>query len=511
MMILFLWICLLLYLLSVCGLVLHSVFFIPLFLRYLKNRNTPLIPRDRFADTDLPFHIIQLPVYNEDADMVKQLVTSATKLVYPKAMLLIQLLDDSDRQIISDELKQIVMEINEHDPSISLVYYHRVNREDYKAGNLNFGLQEAIQKILDTGELQPDNTIVTVFDADFIIPPNYIEETIHYFTNMEVGAVQAAYDYYNQNINYLTMAQASYLVNLHNIEFKTRSWGGHLTIYRGSAGSWRLSTIQKSGGWQGDTQVEDVDLSIAAQLQGWKILYLDHISASCQLPHGYNEFKLQQRSWVKGLMEVFRKRAGSILVSRKLSPSQKLLGIDFFLILTFQPLFMIAGHLFLIPSYYLLKMHDMADLPQWITLGLLLLLSTTHLSFLSTGTKQATITGVFRRAAFVKKFSSIWLIPSLFTALTFGLIEGLIGIRVHRDKTSKVSPSIDKSHPGLSDNQKRLLRRIGLCELFMCIFSISFIGWAVWSNQVLIALIYGILAICYPWGMLLSYIDYQNT
>jgi cellulose synthase/poly-beta-1,6-N-acetylglucosamine synthase-like glycosyltransferase len=511
MMILLLWICLLLYLLSVCGLVLHSVFFIPLFLRYLKNRNTPLISRDRFADTDLPFHIIQLPVYNEDVDMVKQLVTSATKQVYPHERLLIQLLDDSDRQIISDELKQLVMEINEHDPSIPLIYYHRSNREDYKAGNLNFGLQKAIQKILGPGEFHPDNTVVSVFDADFIIPPNYIEETVHYFTSMEVGAVQAAYDYYNQNINYLTMAQASYLVNLHNIEFKTRSWEGHLTIYRGSAGSWRLSTIQKSGGWQGDTQVEDVDLSIAAQLRGWKILYLDHISASCQLPHGYNEFKLQQRSWVKGLMEVFRKRVGSILVSRKLSPSQKLLGIDFFLILTFQPLFMIAGHLFLIPSYYLLKMHDMADLPQWITLGLLLLLSTTHLSFLSTGAKQATLTGVFRRAAFVKKFSSIWLIPSLFTALTFGLIEGLIGIRVHRDKTSKVSPSIDTSHPRLSDNQKRLLRRIGLCELFMCIFSISFIGWAVWSNQVLIALIYGILAICYPWGMLLSYIDYQNT
>ncbi len=172
---------------------------------------------------------------------------------------------------------------------------------------------------------------------------------------------------------------------------------------------------------------------------------------------------------------------------------------------------MIAGHLFLIPSYYLLKMHDMADLPQWITLGLLILLSTTHLSFLGTGAKQAAATGISRRAAFLKKFSSIWLIPSLFTALAFGLIEGLIGIRVHRDKTSKVGPSIDTSHPRLSDDQERLLRRIGLCELSMCIFSISFIGWAVWSNQVLIALIYGILAICYPWGMLLSYIDYQNT
>ena len=60
-------------------------------------------------------------------------------------------------------------------------------------------------------------------------------------------------------MNYLTMAQSSYLVNLHNIEFKTRSREGHLTTVRGSAGSWRLSTIQESGGWQGDTQVEDVD------------------------------------------------------------------------------------------------------------------------------------------------------------------------------------------------------------------------------------------------------------
>ena len=172
---------------------------------------------------------------------------------------------------------------------------------------------------------------------------------------------------------------------------------------------------------------------------------------------------------------------------------------------------MIAGHLFLIPSYYLLKMHDMANLPQWITLSLLLLLSITDLTFLSTGAKQAAVTGVSRRTAFLKIFFSIWLIPSLFTALAFGLIEGLIGIRVHRDKTSKVGPLIDTPPPRLSEDQKRLLRRIGLCELSMCIFSISFIGWAVLSNQVLIALIYGILAICYPWGMLLSYIDCQNT
>jgi len=502
-------ICLIPYFLSVSGLVLHSCFFIPLFLYYQKYKNTAIRPETRFANENLPFQIIQLPVYNENLNLVMQLVISATKLSYPKDRLLIQLLDDSDKEEISIQLKKFVSKVKKKQPELPLFYLHRKDRKDFKAGNLNYGLKIAKEHIRQFSIYDTDKIIVSIFDADFIIPSNYLKDTVHYFTMPDVGVVQATLDYYNYNTNYLTRAQASFLINLHLIEFGTRSRAGHLTIYRGSAGSWRLSAIEDSGGWRGETHIEDVDLSIAAQLYGWRILYLKHVSALCQLPRSYNEFKLQQRSWVKGLMEVFRKNGGAILRSKKLSLGQKILALDFYIILTLQPLFMVAGHLFLIPSYYCLKEQNFSEIMGWITLGLFLLLSLTHLSFLSTGLRnipdnanqgKCNISGFL-----IDRFYSVTLIPSLFVALTYGLIEGIIGVRVHRDRTNKVDPSGIGERPELSSTQQRILFRITLLETLMSIYSILFVCWAVWENELIIAFIYGILAICYSWNTFLSF------
>jgi len=508
-------ICLILYFLAVFGLVLHSCFFIPLFLYYQKYKNTAIIPETRFADENLPFQIIQLPVYNENTNLVMQLLVSATKLSYPKDRLLIQLLDDSDKEKISIQLKKFVSKLKKQQPELSLFYLHRNDRKDFKAGNLNYGLKMAKAHIRQFGIYDTDKIIASIFDADFIIPPNYLEDTVHYFTGPDIGAVQATLAYYNYNTNYLTRAQASFLMNLHLIEFGTRSRAGHLTTYRGSAGSWRLSAIEDSGGWQGDTHIEDVDLSIAAQLYGWKILYLKHVSAWCQLPTNYNEFKLQQRSWVKGLMEVFRKKGGAILRSNKLNLSQKILAMDFYYILTLQPLFMVVGHLFLIPSYYCLKRLNFPEMIGWVTLGLLLLLSSTHLSFLSSGLRNVpdnanqekrNISGFL-----IDRFYSVALIPSLFVALTYGLIEGMIGVPVYRGRTSKVDPSGTGKQPGLSPTQQRILFRIILLETLMSIYSLLLVCWAVWENELIIAFIYGILAICYPWNTFLSFANIKQN
>ena len=62
-------------------------------------------------------------------------------------------------------------------------YLHRTNRHGYKAGALQEGLKTA------TGEL------IAVFDADFIPPEDFLERTIHYFTDPKVGVVQTRWTY----------------------------------------------------------------------------------------------------------------------------------------------------------------------------------------------------------------------------------------------------------------------------------------------------------------------------
>jgi cellulose synthase/poly-beta-1,6-N-acetylglucosamine synthase-like glycosyltransferase len=45
----------------------------------------------------------------------------------------------------------------------------------------------------------------------------------------------------------------------------------------GTAGVWRVSAINQSGGWKDRTTVEDMDLAVRAGLKGWEFLYVGDI------------------------------------------------------------------------------------------------------------------------------------------------------------------------------------------------------------------------------------------
>lgn len=42
----------------------------------------------------------------------------------------------------------------------------------------------------------------------------------------------------------------------------------------GTAGIWRIASINEAGGWKDRTTVEDMDLAVRASLRGWKFVYL---------------------------------------------------------------------------------------------------------------------------------------------------------------------------------------------------------------------------------------------
>jgi len=49
---------------------------------------------------------------------------------------------------------------------------------------------------------------------------------------------------------------------------------GAFLNFNGTAGVWRRACIEKAGGWNARTTVEDMDLSLRAYLQGWKFVFL---------------------------------------------------------------------------------------------------------------------------------------------------------------------------------------------------------------------------------------------
>ncbi len=489
----------------IVGLLLHPPFFLYLLLacRSKKNNHSNT---DFFSENQsLPLQVIQLPVYNEDLEMVKRLIDSACAVQYQREKLLIQLLDDSDKEAISHSLKEYITLKYSLEPELHLLYLHRKGRQNFKAGNLNYGLQEAKDFFIENGETEYENMIVSIFDADFIIPETFLVDTHQYFQDSSICSVQADMEYLNKNDNMLTRAAAVFQENLHRVDFKGRSDSNHLTTFKGSAGSWRYSAIRDCGFWQGDTQIEDVDLSFAAQAQGWKIIYTDRISCHSMLPSKYNDFKLQQRSWMKGLMEVMRKQLGSVIKSSALNVFQKVMTVDFFLIFSLQALFMIISHLTLIPAY--LFWSSIAE--PWVfhklVLVLPLLLALTHIPFLAiklgnNGVKKETVFSSETLFAF-------GLMTALFVTLSYGLIEGLIGVKVHRDRTEKASLNQKKKNITIAGATSiKTLKNINNIEWFMAVYSILLVGWAAFNGFFEIAIVYSVLALIYPVNAVISFL-----
>jgi cellulose synthase/poly-beta-1,6-N-acetylglucosamine synthase-like glycosyltransferase len=274
----------------------HRSMLVCLFYRYKNRRPKPL---RLFNEEELPRVTVQLPLFNE-MYVVERLLESVAKLDYPKNKLEIQVLDDS-----TDETQGIcrkkVQELKKR--GLNVHYIHRDDRTGYKAGALENGLRHA------TGEL------AMVFDADFLPQPAMLKEMVHYFSNPQVGMVQARWGHVNRDYSRLTEVEAIMLDGHFVIEHTARHRSGRFFNFNGTAGMWRVKTIADAGGWQHDTLTEDMDLSYRAQLKGWEFVYLFDIVSPAELPVEMNSFKSQQFRWAKGSIQVAKKLLPTILRS----------------------------------------------------------------------------------------------------------------------------------------------------------------------------------------------------
>lgn len=269
---------------------------------YFKGlKNMPKQPPARFAALPggMPKVTIQLPLFNERY-VVERLLESAVKVRYPERLLQIQILDDStdDTAAFTEELCASYVE-----RGYNVEYRHRKNREGYKAGALQAGLPTA------TGEL------IAIFDADFVIPEDFLENTVDYFTEDKVGVVQTRWSYLNRHFNLLTEVQTMLLDGHFILEHGGRAGTGLFFNFNGTAGIMRKTMIEDAGGWQHDTLTEDSDLSYRAQLKGWRFVYLPHVHCPSELPVETYSFQVQQSRWAKGLTQCAIKLLRKILDS----------------------------------------------------------------------------------------------------------------------------------------------------------------------------------------------------
>jgi cellulose synthase/poly-beta-1,6-N-acetylglucosamine synthase-like glycosyltransferase len=266
---------------------------------YMRNKDKVPVAQGQFAE--LPVVTIQLPLYNE-MYVVDRLIDAVARIDYPRDRLEIQVLDDS-----TDETQGIAeLAVRRHTlQGLDIKYLHRSDRTGYKAGALEAGMKVA------RGEF------IAIFDADFIPPADFLQRTIHHFTDAKVGMVQARWSHINSDYSLLTRIQAILLDGHFVLEHGGRNRAGHFFNFNGTAGVWRRATIDDAGGWQHDTLTEDLDLSYRAQLEGWKFHFLPDVLTPAEVPVEMNAFKTQQHRWAKGSIQTCRKLLPRILRSNQ--------------------------------------------------------------------------------------------------------------------------------------------------------------------------------------------------
>jgi cellulose synthase/poly-beta-1,6-N-acetylglucosamine synthase-like glycosyltransferase len=253
----------------------------------------------RSLDRAIPFVTVQLPLYNERF-VAGRLIDAVARFRWPKERLEIQVLDDS-----VDETRDIVDERIKYwrEKGTDIRALRRQRREGYKAGALNYGLANA------KGEY------IAIFDADFLPPQEFLLRTMPFFSNLQVGMVQARWGFLNSEHSFLTGVQSLLLGPHFDIEHRVRFKRGLFFNFNGTAGIWRRKAIETAGGWEADTVTEDLDLSYRAQLAGWHFIYLDDLTVPSELPLTLASFRGQQQRWAKGSIQTARKVLPRLLAS----------------------------------------------------------------------------------------------------------------------------------------------------------------------------------------------------
>ena len=277
---------------------------------YLKSKTDPS-PRKIPVIDKLPKVTVQLPIFNEKYT-IERLLASVTCLDYPKDKLQIQVLDDStdDTAILT---KNLVDDYKSQ--GINIEWIHRTDRTGYKAGALSYGFQLA------SGEL------IAIFDADFVPGADWLNKTVPYFNNQQLGCLQTRWGHTNRKYNSLTQVEAMAIDGHFIVEQTVRARNDFLLNFNGTAGLWRKSCIEDAGGWQWDTLTEDLDLSYRAQMRGWKIDYLPDVVVPAELPAHVEAYKNQQFRWAKGSFQVVRKILPKLFEKSKLPWHVRLLAL----------------------------------------------------------------------------------------------------------------------------------------------------------------------------------------
>jgi len=251
--------------------------FVQLGLSNRKKRVPPRMPTSSTPSVD-----IFIPIYSEPIDILEKTLIGARAIRYPKKE--IYVCDDSHRE----EVASCAARYGAH--------YLRGPKKHAKAGNLNAAMPQS------SGEL------LVVFDTDHIPVSSFLEETVPYFADPELGFIQTPHHFYNEDIFQRAFGTGQQIpaeqdMFHHGIQGRRDNWGG--SFFVGSGAIFRRCAIEQVGGFKLMSITEDVHTSMYLHEAGWKSLFVDKDLAVGLNAENLRSHVIQRRRWMLGALQIF--------------------------------------------------------------------------------------------------------------------------------------------------------------------------------------------------------------
>jgi cellulose synthase (UDP-forming) len=267
------------YIVNVVGYIMLSLTFwygvmrlILIWINYLGIRKPIPVP----APEGLSVAIFTTSSPGEPLEMFEKTLAACAAITYPHTT---YLLDDTRNPAFKEAAERN-----------GAVWLELVGIPGAKAGKINAALKKTKEDF------------ILVLDPDHIPFPNFLDHTLGFFQDEELGFVQVCQAYYNQYRSFTALGAAEQTYTFYG-PTQMSLYGYGCAVAIGANCTFRRKALESIGG-HGIGLAEDLITSIRIHAAGWKSIYNPVVVSRGLVPEDFGSFCKQQLKWSRGVFEV---------------------------------------------------------------------------------------------------------------------------------------------------------------------------------------------------------------
>jgi len=273
-------------------------------------------PRALSDGAEPPFVSIHLACCNEPPDMVIATIDSLLALDWPDFEILV--VDNNTRDAARWRPVQAHVEAvlaaraRRGGAGPALRFFHLPQWPGYKAGALNFALEQTDARAQWVG----------VVDADYVVQARWLRAVAGHFADPRNGIVQspqAHREWGNAPLRRMMNweYEGFFRIGMHHRHERDA------IVQHGTMTLIRATTLRAVGGWSSDTVCEDTELGLRVLQAGQRAVYVDEVLGTGLVPADFGAYRRQRHRWAQGAMQILCRHTSTLFGRSGLSLGQR--------------------------------------------------------------------------------------------------------------------------------------------------------------------------------------------